>query len=100
MAFFPLKISLPMEVSVLGWEVGVFLLGVLVLEWLFILGLEVGAFLLWGLEKEAFSLLKVVKGVDMLEEAGVSLLLEVVEVLLLPATWRGGRGFSHGERSW
>ena len=90
MPFFTLNMSLPMEVPVLWWEVGVLLLG-----WLFILGLEVGAFLLEGSEKEAFSLLKVVEGVDMLEEAGVSLLLEVVEVLLLPAAWRGGRGFTY-----
>ena len=37
-----------------------------------------------------------VLGIDVLEGTGVFLLLGVVGVPLLPATWRGGRGFSQG----
>ena len=92
MPFATLKMSLPLEVSVFEVEVLLIALEVELVE--VILGLEAGVFLIRESEKEAFSLLMV------LEEAGVFLLLVVVEVLLLPATWRGGRGFSHGSRNW
>ena len=78
MPFATLKMSLPLEVSVFEVEVLLIALEVELVE--VILGLEAGVFLIRESEKEAFSLLMV------LEEAGVFLLLVVVEVLLLPAT--------------
>ena len=72
MPFFTLKVSQPVEVSLI-WLEGVVSLG--------------------GSVEEAFLWM------DVLEGAGVFLLPGVVEVPLLPATLWGGRGFYHGARN-